>query len=384
MTFKISSSTTLLLSLILLAFSCTLTAAKTEQGNTDSKHKVKSGCYTKWNHLRDDLEGSTGRETFVICPGATLYPDTYLQEGDDFSDAEINGPQISILCGNSGSYDNKCTISGGLSHFSIGENAGAGILISGIKFEKATDTSINAFGPRHSHMTIRDCVFEQNSAEDAGAILIWYDDSSNSNAMNVVIESSSFVNNKGDDAIVLNQGGYLSVTNSFFSGSQDSWTLVVTQGGSLVLDSSCFQDNYGPVYLYADSYLIKNNNVFGQNTENDPQYICTGAVIQGADEACSKFDSPQCLARPLSSISDSGSSDTATYVTVSLVFVALGMGVGFFVLKRKGLQVFGRHKKYHDEDETDSMNRTHEGEQSGSLRFTEENDDGEVVRPIYV
>ena len=384
-------NTIFILAIILLAFSSTLASEKVENSEADSKHKVKAGCYDKWNHFRDDLESSTGRQTFVICPGATLNPGEYQQDGETFSHAEIDGPDIFILCGESGSYSNKCTISGGLSHFSIGANAGAGILMSGIRFEKATDTSINAFGPKNSHLTIRDCVFEENTSTDvgadnksAGAIFIVNDFYVKADAMNVVLEGCSFVNNQGDDAIILNRGGYLTVKNTYFSGIQDGWSIVVGQDGSLLLETTCFYDNYGPVYLYTGSYLINNSNVYGSNTLNDPEYECQGVVIQGITEHnCSPFEAQECKANPLTTVSgDGGSSDdTATIVTVSLVVLALGIGVGFF-LKRKG--AFGRHKKYDFDEETDAINRVEESDQSGSLHFTEENDDGDVVRPIYV
>ena len=355
--------------------------AKTEKDETGDKHAVKR-CYNKWNKFRDDVSDSKGYAEFIICPGTTFKPGTYTQGGGTFTDLEINGPNISILCGEDGAYDNKCTITGGLSHMSIGDDAGANILISGIKFEKTTDTAINAFGPVTSHMKIRDCVFERNEADGGSAIDIWFDDNGVSNGMEVTVQGCSFIDNTGQDGVIVVQGGSLIVENSIFSGTKGGWTIEVYKGGTMDISNSCFVDNYGPVYLYAGSYVINNSNNYGENTENDPDYICSGLLEEGASFVCSKFSASSCMAQPLTTVRGvgNGSSDKTTEqaLMVTLIVFALAGGAWYFMKKKRKFST----KKF-DDDPTNMNGNDVDGADSGSLTFKEHHDD-DIVRPIYV
>jgi len=384
---KMSMKTT---SIALLLATTSTASANKSPNQSDKQAKESKHCYDHWAKFRDNLGDSTGDETFVVCPGTTLHPTKYIEDGDTFTDAEIKGRNIRIMCGNNGSYDNKCTFSGGLSHLTVTEEAGAGNLVSGFKFTGAEDTSINAWGTTHSHIIFQDCVWENNKAAGgSAAINIWKNDEDNASAMNVIVNTSSFINNEGDDGAIVNQGGNLAVDNCYFSNNKLGWAIEVFQGGSVGVSNSCFEDNFGPIYIWKHAYLLQNSNNYGIGNNGDPDYICDGAYLEGDNGQCSPFPADECSARPLTTVdsrSGDDGNDATIAVTVTLIVVGLLVGVGFILRKkfRGGIPMvrLGGKRKYYSEDE----NNDKADANAGSLRFNEETGEGDdnVVVPIYV
>ena len=97
--------------------------------NNASQHRQLriDGCYNKWSKFRDDVAKSKGYETFVICPGTTFQPHTYYEKHSDIRQSQltINAAAVKLLCGDDGSFSNDCTITGGLSHIEVSNDAGA-------------------------------------------------------------------------------------------------------------------------------------------------------------------------------------------------------------------------------------------------------------------
>jgi len=389
---KMSMKTT---SIALFLATTSIASANKTPNQSDKQAKETKHCYDHWTKFRDNLGDSTGDETFVVCPGTTFHPATYMEDGEKFTDAEIKGRNIRIMCGNNGSYDNKCTFSGGLSHLSVTEEAGADILVSGFKFTGAQDSSINAWGTTHSHIIFQDCVWENNKAAGGAAINIWKNDDDLASAMNVIVNTSSFINNEGDDGAIVNQGGTLAIDNCYFSNNKLGWAIEVFQEGSIRVSNSCFEDNFGPIYIWKGSYLLQNNNNYGTGNNGDPDYICDGAYLEGDNGQCSSFPADECSAHPLTTVaSGSGDdgNDTTIAVTVTLVVVGLLVGVGFILRKkfRGGIPMIrlGGKRKYYPDDENNGKTDTNDTNDAnaGSLRFNEETGEGDdnVVVPIYV
>ena len=375
----------------LLLATTSVTSANKTPNSSDKEAKNTKHCYDHWSKFRDNLGDSEGDETFVVCPGTTFHPDEYSEDGEIFTDAEIKGRNIKIMCGNNGSYDNECTFSGGMSHLSFTEDAGAGNLISGFKFTGAKDTSINAWGGRHSHALFQDCVWEDNSADGGSAINIWKSNNGKANAMNIIIHTSSFINNSGEDGTIVNQGGNLAIDNCYFSNNKLGWAVEVYQEGSLAVSNTCFIDNFGPIYIYLNSYLLQNADTYGSGNNGDVEFTCDGVYLEGDNGQCSSFPADECIARPLTTVpsgaGDDGS-DTTMIVTVTLVVVGLLVGVGFVLRKkfRGGVPVIrlGGRRNYYADDENNG--KPEDKANAGSLRFNEETseEDDNVVVPIYV
>lgn len=108
--------------------------------------------------------------TYVLCPD-TVIP---IGTGDSFDDWQgefplvIVNPNIHILCGESGSSENKCTLFGGeaqvqglgssdLPDSNIVPNA-SNFTIQGVTFKSALGTSVN-FEIHGENIVIQDCLF---------------------------------------------------------------------------------------------------------------------------------------------------------------------------------------------------------------------------------
>lgn len=365
---------------------------KNETSNTESKHKVREPCYDEWTEFRDDLNKAhaTKQEKFVICPGSQFHPKPYSHEDHDklITHANIVLNNTQILCGDDGSFDNDCTIKGGYSHLVVKRHAGTDLKVQGISFTHANDTSIIAYGPEDSTLLVKDCLFKHNVADTAAVMYIWHSDEENGNGMKVTLDGCSIVNNKGPDGIVVSEGGALTVTNTFFSTNERNWNILVHQGGAVSVTDSCFIDSYGPVYVYDESYLVDNSGNYGDNTQKDPDYDCSGVVVQGAGEECSTFKETSCVAASLGASSSNGGSSTSAgaVVGITLVVVAVVALTGF-VVKRK-YNIGFREKNVDVEDNMMEENGTethHDGKISpNTLDFSETTENGDQLKPIYV
>jgi len=168
-------------------------------------------------------------------------------------------------------------------------------------------------------------------ADTAAVMHIWHSNEENGNGMKVTLDGCSLVSNHSPDGIVVSEGGYLAVTNTFFSTNEKSWNIIVDQGGAVSVTDSCFVDSYGPVYVYDESYLIDNSGNYGDNTQKDPDYDCSGIVVQGAGEECSIFKEKICELAFFGTSSSNGGSNTSAGAVVgnTLVVVTVVSLIGF-------------------------------------------------------
>lgn len=203
----------------------------------------KSG-YSNLRRMMLDMSSGT-ENTFNICPGTV-----FDLRQDSVTDGETGIPliipfdNVTINCGEDGSFGNKCILDGGLIQIALG---GKNITLNGLRFTGSTGISVLGIGSSDSSATFNDCAWKNNSGYSAVY----------SQYMNEkVLEKSmtdpelieSFMIDKGESPVgtkVKKNGMNLSFSNCFFKENTFSTVVMHAKRSAVNLANVMFQENNG-------------------------------------------------------------------------------------------------------------------------------------------
>lgn len=268
---------------------------------------------------------------YVLCPDTTFY----ISSGNEPIRPLLRDSVIS--CGENGSRDGNCVLSGGEYHFFGHDHenfALIGVSIKGITFEGATIASTIGNSHPNSVVSFIDCVWRNNT----GKATFWnytpapennrprrlserktetneipvYDKDGHSDrsasfvnqpyfeieegrelatrySMVINLENCDFENNNNEQATLLNVGGAMLLKNTTLNGNKvDKLGIFssVLRGHAYIFSDSTFKHNnapLGPVFVDSLSYLQYSVDNFG---ENNTGHDCAGIFMESEGSTC--------------------------------------------------------------------------------------------------
>ena len=258
-----------------------------------------------------DEEFEDGIEVvFHLCPN-TVY--------DIIDPIVIDRGDVLVKCGAKGMLEDKCTITGGTSHFIVLDPANQ-LSLQGLTMSDSSLVSIQGLASSSAKLTVERCQFEGLSG--SAAVLVYnqeagekYTDQTElgtlmnptAESMTVEFDSCMFLDNKFESAAVFNLGGSTRFIRTTFIGNlvAEAGVISATSGATVAIASSCFVENEsalpGIVFLSSGAELKLNENNFGANNKNANDCVDIFSETSGncfeeadCDGLCTNFDGTRC------------------------------------------------------------------------------------------
>jgi len=220
-------------------------------------------------------------------------------------------PNMTIRCGDQGSRDNLCWITGGdlqmdgTEIFGINDETLENVSIEGIVFIGASEHSLWANKP--GSITFRDCEFREFTDSLVPVMLDYYDASNPSSELVTTFLDCEFRNNRyygrgSQNALIYSNSmqNRINITKSLFEDNDMVWnntrpdthSYLVESLGPVDIQKTCFTNNF---------VVSSDIAVFGSSFQNDQNFVSNSSGVlcpfSSVFETIEQFDSfkPSCV-----------------------------------------------------------------------------------------
>eukprot|EP00934_Nitzschia_sp_Nitz4_P006863 Nitzschia sp. Nitz4//scaffold11_size288233//119025//120468//NITZ4_000768-RA/size288233-processed-gene-0.218-mRNA-1//-1//CDS//3329534056//6853//frame0 len=266
-------------------------------------------------YLQESYVSDTSRRrTYVLCP-STVFQVDKLDFNYDVQTGTMNPPlpirpNMTIQCGDDGSRENTCVLSGGDVHVDattfrgIGDATVDGAIIMGLTFVDVIQYSTWATKP--GHLSFQDCEWRDHTRAVAPIMMDYYDGTSEK--LTITFDQCTFKDNVypgfGSHTSLIYSNGpqnAVEISRTVFQNND------MTHNNTLSATNSFLVETLGPLDISRSCFVdnavgVSNTVVFGSTFANDNNYMMnsTGAKCEfGATfETLQQFDDfdPICAA----------------------------------------------------------------------------------------
>jgi len=255
-------------------------------------------CFTDWRELSETIGQTMDGGIFVICENTIL--DVSLYPEQQISPIVIDKDNIIIMCGDTGSINNNCTVFDGDFQFRI--ESGTGIQFLGVTFAQAGKVSITIEQTTRVVKDVEVTILESSFKENVGDSVIDITAFSKKSVKVQFLNETFFSKNNVKNSVIHQRSGTMSVFDTIFeentSGNNNAIILVDNEG-ELNIERSCFRGNkaigaQGTIVVTGGSTLNIDRNNFGLG--NDVGSGSCSALYLADTNTCENYTATECLA----------------------------------------------------------------------------------------